>query len=602
TINEPDETIILTLANGSGYTVGSSAIHTFTIIDDEPSLKLTPTALTVMEGETANYDVELTSEPSENVVVTITEGSDNDLTLDSDSLTFTPQNWNIRQTVAVSADEDEDMISDRVMLTLETSGGTDDTGVLRVTIRDNDIPPSEIVEAGLVRFGRVVGEQSVSAIQDRLKAPRHIGFEGVFAGHDLSQVTSEISHQPVVADNVTPQYESQPLTTEEIVVGTSFALTQETDTGASVTFWGQGARSGFKGRQGLMNVDGDVTGFMLGWDSKYHNRLLGVMLSRNISDILYHGAATAGSLDLELTAIIPYAGWTLPNDVQVWGALGFGSGDLTRLEDEADTIHTDIDWRMVAVGAGGDLPSALIFDGADLTWHADMLWTSTSADPVADGLDGLRGKTLRQRLGMEAKWEYQLADGTIVRPSLDVGLRHDDGDAETGLGVEIGGGLEWTNPEQAPGISLMVKGRKLVIHDHDGFEDWGIRIALAYNSLPNTRRGFSSSVSHDLGGLAPEAGSVLGSDQLPGAGDFSTEDNWTAEVAYGIGQGQGRVGTPYMAVKERSSNQATRLGYRLEPDLDQDQKYRIDVWAEPGLNNGREASTSRAGLNLATRW
>ncbi|MDE2916399.1 MAG: hypothetical protein OXM00_04115, partial [Paracoccaceae bacterium] len=133
-------------------------------------------------------------------------------------------------------------------------------------------------------------------------------------------------------------------------------------------------------------------------------------------------------------------------------------------------------------------------------------------------------------------------------------------------------------------------------------EDWGIRIALAYNSLPNTRRGFSSSVSHDLGGLAPEAGSVLGSDQLPGAGDFSTEDNWTAEVAYGIGQGQGRVGTPYMAVKERSSNQATRLGYRLEPDLDQDQKYRIDVWAEPGLNNGREASTSRAGLNLATRW
>ena len=650
---ESSETVVLTLSEGTGYTRGSRRTYTLTIRDNEPHLRITPTELRVKEGGSASYNVRLTH-PG-NITVTITKGGDTDGDLeislaDADAeesgqeetpetpppleLAFDFDNWDTPQTVMVRAMEDEDNTNEQITITHQSAEVPAITGVVSVTISDNDITPSEVVKAGLVRFGRTVGEQSVAAIKDRLTQPPPIGFRGNLVGHALSKSdcdatplhcsdTSETVSLPSpdrflpghrlrvhpeeplasIRGLESPGDASRVLTLEEMVAGTSFAMTRERVDGQVVSLWGQGSRSGFAGRQGLIGFAGDVTGFLLGWDRRHGDRVHGVMLSQTGGDIAYHTDAGLGAMELELTAVVPYAARTLRKDMRVWGALGFGAGKLTHREVGEAPVRADMDWRMAALGVSGDLPSSAILSGAALSWYADGLWTHTGVDAASDGESwaAFAGATLRSRVGVVAAWEQVLGNGSVVRPSLDVGLRHDAGDAETGLGVEIGGSVAWSNPSM-PGLSLIVRGRKLVLHAEDAFDDWGMSIAFVYDPSPTTREGVSAQLSQALGGLSPDTRPVLSGDALPTTEGRAMARNWTAEIAHGTDIGQGRVGSPYLAVQEGTTEQTTRLGYRMEPDLDQEQEYRIDVWAEPKESGNDGTRSGRAGLSLSTRW
>ena len=113
------------------------------------------------EGDTngASYAVKLSTEPSEEVTVTVSGHSGTDLTLSglspTSTLTFTAANWNTAQTVTVKAADDADGTDDAVTLTHTASGG-DYAGVsaeLKVTVSDDDrgivfTPTSLTVEEG----------------------------------------------------------------------------------------------------------------------------------------------------------------------------------------------------------------------------------------------------------------------------------------------------------------------------------------------------------------------------------------------------------------------------------------------------------------------
>ncbi|WP_281256869.1 Calx-beta domain-containing protein, partial [Candidatus Chloroploca asiatica] len=74
--------------------------------NDTAGVDITPTALTVAEGgASASYSVRLESEPT--APVTITLGRDAaQVSVNRSSLTFTPQNWNVAQSVQVTAVDD----------------------------------------------------------------------------------------------------------------------------------------------------------------------------------------------------------------------------------------------------------------------------------------------------------------------------------------------------------------------------------------------------------------------------------------------------------------------------------------------------------------
>ena len=91
--------------------------------DDSVSVVVTPVALELDEGTSAQYGVALDSVPSDSVTVDIYGASDSDLSLSSSSLTFDTGNWSQAQTVTVSAGHDDDAENDFSVLTHLASGG-----------------------------------------------------------------------------------------------------------------------------------------------------------------------------------------------------------------------------------------------------------------------------------------------------------------------------------------------------------------------------------------------------------------------------------------------------------------------------------------------
>jgi hypothetical protein len=129
-VDEANETIEIALVNNETGTSGSydagitritpvgdgeGVLHTFSILDDDTAgVTLSKTSVSVAEGgATDTYTVRLNSQPTANVTVTALgsgnpsfPNSPSEVSLNPSSLTFTPQNWNVAQTVTVTAVDD----------------------------------------------------------------------------------------------------------------------------------------------------------------------------------------------------------------------------------------------------------------------------------------------------------------------------------------------------------------------------------------------------------------------------------------------------------------------------------------------------------------
>ncbi|MEB3827610.1 Calx-beta domain-containing protein [Phormidium sp. CCY1219] len=107
-IAEGDETVELTLQTGENYQLGDSTTTTLTIIDnDTAGVTVSPTSGDTNEnGTTATFDFVLDTQPTADVTVELTNTEPSEGTLSTNSLTFTPDNWNQPQTVTVTGIDD----------------------------------------------------------------------------------------------------------------------------------------------------------------------------------------------------------------------------------------------------------------------------------------------------------------------------------------------------------------------------------------------------------------------------------------------------------------------------------------------------------------
>ena len=389
--------------------------------------------------------------------------------------------------------------------------------------------------------------------------------------------------------------ETQALTADDVLLGTSFIMMRDTGTGSSHGVWGRASRSGFSGRDGNTSVDGEVTGVMLGTDWKRKGTIFGMVLSQSRGTGTYSGASS-GEIDVTLTGLVPWAGREMGETLSVWGAAGIGRGDMTVTPEGADPMDTGIGWSMAAAGADGALAAGERLLGAGLRWHADALRTRTSSD-AATGLAATTGATTRLRLGVTADWRQALESGATLGPRLEAGLRHDSGDAETGFGLEIGGGLGFSDP--GSGLSMTVDGRTLALHEDGAFGSWGLSLGLSWDPAPETKRGWSLAARQSLGGASTGGvDALLGPEAFPGLAGTEGEAAWSLEAAYGTGRGNGMVGSPYGRASGTDGVDGLRFGYRIEPDVAHAADASLDLWAQPGTGgNGREA-----GAGLQWRW
>ena len=396
--------------------------------------------------------------------------------------------------------------------------------------------------------------------------------------------------------------QSRTMTARDALLGSSFSLTGATDgSGGSMAFWGRAAQGGFDGREGTFSLDGEVTTGMLGADYARGKWLVGLALAQSAGEGDYRDSDVAprpasqscpsdaegadaelcrnavragdGKVEASLTAAIPYAALQASERLKLWGAAGYGTGEVTLKTALGGRYSSDTSWSMAAAGLRGDLlappapgsgSGAGSGSGPALAVTSDALWTRSSSEKTRD-LAASESDATRLRLGLEGSYRMALEGGGHLTPKLEVGARHDGGDAETGFGVEIGGGIAWSDP--ALGLSLDVSGRTLIAHGNDDLKDRGYAASLAFDPAPATGRGPSLSLRQEFGGQARGGLDALFQPAtLEDRTGSEAASRWAMEAAYGFPAFGGRwTGSPHVGLGLATAARDYSVGWRLTP-------------------------------------
>ena len=103
--------------------------------DTYGNIVVSKTTATINEGSTDTFTVKLDKAPTNSQIVNISSNN-SDVTLSTNTLTFTPDNYNQTQEVRINVAEDSDTVNDNCTLTLSSSNVSSKT--ITVTITDND--------------------------------------------------------------------------------------------------------------------------------------------------------------------------------------------------------------------------------------------------------------------------------------------------------------------------------------------------------------------------------------------------------------------------------------------------------------------------------
>ena len=551
--------------------------------------------------------------------------ADSDYVATSGTLTF--EAGETRKTVEVEVMADRHDEGEET-LTLVLSNAT---GALIVqaeatgTIRNNGLIP----KVWIARFGRTVAEQMLEAVEGRMRAAPAPGVEITLAGEqiggqppdrgpgqagpgseaereawreeetrrDAQRLTDWLNSE---TDDQAAQHQSRAVTPRDLLTGSSFTLTEETPGKDMVSFWGRGAVTSFDGREGDLTLDGEVATGMLGADWSRGRWTTGLILSHSSAEGGYSGApgagdgsgsgaVTGGKVEATLTGLFPWTRHALSERLEAWGVAGYGAGELTvtpkkpGTDEDGAVIRADLDLRMAVVGLRGTLLDGG-GDGLTLTGKTDAMVVQT-ASGQGRGTDGgnlepARATVTRLRLGVEASRPVGFDGGATLTPSLEVGLRHDGGDAETGFGLDLGIGLALGDPER--GLQAELRGRGLLAHESSGFRDLGFSGSLAWEGKPGSDRGAKLGLTQTVGGsssggadallsrttldglAANDPGSGSGAGDNEGGNDELKSRRLELRFGYGLPAFGGRfTWTPEAYIGLSDTGRDYSLGWRL---------------------------------------
>ena len=358
----------------------------------------------------------------------------------------------------------------------------------------------------------------------------------------------------------------------QVLLGSSFRLSLGAaatgSAGPRLTAWGRVAGTTFDGRDGKVSLDGDVLTGTVGVDGEWDRLLAGLAVAHSRGDGSYTmpvaGGDDSGNLEQTLTSIHPYLRYAVNDRLAVWGLFGYGWGEWDLEMDNGMTIETDTNLVMGAFGGRGILLSAAESGGFQLATRTDAMLTRTTSDKVAE-MESAEADAHRLRLVLEGSRGFAWAEGRRLTPTMEVGLRHDWGDAETGFGLELGGRVQYADP--ALGLTIDATVRGLLAHEDSDYQEWGasgtVRIApgatgqgLALTLSPAW--GATASGVNGLWSRQTTAGLAQNNARTPGS-------RLTAEVGYGFAPFDTGLLTPYAGtVLSEGAARTYRVGTRLQ--------------------------------------
>ena len=604
---EGSETFTVRLSDARNATLLDGE-GTATIRDDEYSgvrVSYGAESYTVKEGEFVAVEVVLSASPDRPLTIPLTHVPGNgagrkDYSGVPESVRF--DSFETTKTFNVTAEEDDEHDDGESII---LGFGTLPAGVMAalperstVTIED-DPPPSkgDVPTDWLREFGGTAAAHVVDALDERMRcAPYRRSEEAVpdhaaprwrctrypgpssFAinGHRLDALLAMADTSISGPGNDTTRadrrvYGFRSLSAGEVAAGSSFhVLSTEQEYEPGLSLWGRGSFSRFERREDEAVLRGDVGSATFGADFAADRALVGIALSHSEGDGTVSLDGVAGQVAASLTGLHPYLRLGVNERLSLWGTAGLGSGTLMLTMKDAQSIETGITMRMAAAGALAEILSPTEDNEFSVAIKADALLLQIVAD-ASTSLAAASADATRLRLVLEGAHEIVLEDGEWIAPFVDVGVRYDGGDAETGLGAEIGGGLRYAHP--AHNLTAEVDTRVLLVHAADDFERWSVSGSLRYDPSSNSELGpyftFSSSGGvGELDGQDTRLGLATFADPLADAG---ATIGWSIDTEFGYGVpvlGDSATGTPWVGLSLSEGRSEYRLGYRLGLDSD----------------------------------
>ncbi len=577
--------------SGADYgSVTASSVTATESDNDTANVTVAPTSVTVAEGDSVKYTVVLATKPSGDVTVAalVASGSDADITVNTTSLTFTPDDWSVAQQVTVMAAEDADREDDAAVLNHKASGGDyGEVTIAAVVVTVTDVIGGVDVSGWLARYSRVGAGHLLSSLENRMErldrvssdaevsiagqrivfgdSPARPGMElsGASAIWSASQsyTTSSLDGRRSVGlmkpfgmtsglNAAASRYTN--MTLRDALSRSAFRYARETSTGNSFGVWGQGSFSRFSGSESGADMDGDVMSGTVGVDNSFSGWLHGIAVSRSESEGTYRIAGEDSlSLSASLTGIYPYMRYNLTDRLRVWSTGGYGRGSLRLQGDSLASSSSDLSMALGSIGVSGDIVSASS-QGFGLSWQTDAMLVRSSL-ASSRSLSSVEAIVHRLRLSLESSYTLKMGDRAYLAPKLQLGVRRDGGDAEQGMGLDVAGGLGFVN--SAWGLRAQVDMHGMLVHEDSDFEQWGISGMILFNRSPSLDIGASlrlfpswGSASSSTGGMralwSRETVSGLGGFRRTGGDDRSLR--LAGRFDYGFAAfGKSGVTTPY---------------------------------------------------------
>ena len=529
-IQEEEETFAVTLSGARGALIARGTA-TATIVDNDGAASLAiRDAVVDGDARTVTFQVQL-SHPSLRPVSVRYRTADGTATAGEDYadtagiLTFAP--GTMETTIAVSLlGQAVDWREETFFVHLTSAESAEiEKAVATGTIREATPEVQKALSAYAARFVRTSSTHLVEALQERLQP------QSSFCS---ALQRAEMARLWVPASPWRPSL-------GELLSGCRVSRSR-TGSAGRLGVWGRGAFRQFHGRgEEALTLRGTVATGMLGADYRARTGwLVGLMLAHSRGDGSFKGSRDSGDLQSQLTGIYPYVSYVRA-EWEMWLSGGYGRG-----EAEAKDLEGNLTSRFGALGVQGNLTSV---DRVRFRYHADVLLTDAEVEAHA-----IRAEVSRVRFGIQGA--LQTRGG--IRPYVEANVRRDGGSAETGMGVELGGGIRMAYPAWRLRADLRSQG--LVLHSADGFREWGISGSF---QLGDPSNGLMVSVRPSWG---PSQGISLYRQQtILDATPLRTDMYRTElELGYGTALGDGRMRS-IIAMTQLPNRTLLRVGGELRP-------------------------------------
>ncbi len=462
-VDEEDETFTVTIAVAastplpSGFSLGN-AMTTVTITDDDTDgVVLSVSELTVEEGGTGTYTVQLGTLPPGDVTVTPSSDALAVATVAPATLTFTTADWNEAQTVTVTAVEDDDADAGMASISHAVTGyGAVTAGpMLPVSVSDDEQLSVSLrqthdgsVHAFHAQFGQsmlgVANDIIVSRTGD-LVSTRSNGLR--LAGRQIPLAPTAASTVSMRPDRAVEWTQHRVDSALDLLAESSFNLSlADGSSGEGLTFWGRGGQTSFKRNSATRTAEGRVTVGGLGVELSGGDWLGGLAYFRTrgkgSTTTTSNGATARSEEALTMNSVHPYVHWQATEAVEVWGTLGYGKG---RADSDLVLAANNIEYRKGRV----ELLSALM--GTRLAWRPEwsLKGEVMASETTTRGLSATTMKSSQRQYKAVLEWSrpQSLSDGGELRPKLEAGVRYDDDDHATGLNLLVAGSVHYTDAD-----------------------------------------------------------------------------------------------------------------------------------------------------------